>query len=343
MNKKQGIVYIFPSAAGIFVFDDEFKIIEKKEVHIADLERISSLEWIDSEKQSLEKYEDKTVKFIGFKKKHFAPELSANKEEFSKALNYVKSKPYFDEFRNNTILLAKKKVKQAFARDSLLMQAASHLSELDKSINTLVKRCREWYELYNPETSREIEDNEKFVSEILHKSKRELLEKINVKHDESMGAEIHKDDLTQILEIAKQVKELIALKQSQTRYIEKVMAELCPNVQAVAGTGIGAKLMVLSGSLKRMSELPASTIQMLGAEKALFRHIRNKKALPPKYGVLHEHPLIAAAKKKDHGRIARALADKISIAAKVDYFKGKFIGEQLKAGLEKKFMVKSKE
>lgn len=341
MHKKQDAIYIFPSALGIFIFDAEFKVIEKKDIHAADLDKMSSLEWTDSEKQLLQKYEDKKVKFIGFKKEHFPQELSANKEEFSKALNYVKSQQYFAEFRTKNILFAKKKVKQSFARDALLMQAAAHLGELDKAINTLVKRCRDWYELYNPEASKELEDNELFVSEVLHKSKRELLEKINIKYDESMGAEVHKDDLTQILEIAKQVKELIALKQNQTRYIEKLMKEICPNIQAVAGTVIGAKLIVLAGSLKRISELPASTIQMLGAEKALFRHIRNKKSLPPKYGVLHEHPFITQAKKKDHGKVARALADKISIAAKVDYFKGKFIGTELKKALEKKFGIRA--
>ena len=341
MHNKQDKVYIFPSIAGIFVFDAEFKIIEKIDVNSNDIDKIHALEWTDAEKQLFKKYESKAIKFIAFKKEHFNPEMSANKEEFFKALDYVKSIQYFPDLRNKNILLAKRQVKASFNRDALLMQAANHINELDKEINTLVKRCRDWYELYNPETSKNLEDNEVFVSEIMNKTKRELLEKININYEESMGAEIHKEDLDQILAIATQIKELIKLKQNQTRYIEKLMNDICPNVQVVAGSVIGAKLIVLAGSLKRMSEIPASTVQMLGAEKALFRHIRNKKSLPPKYGVLHEHPFITQAKKKDHGKIARALADKISIAAKVDYFKGQFIGEQLKKDLEKKFGIRS--
>ena len=84
--------------------------------------------------------------------------------------------------------------------------------------------------------------------------------------------------------------------------------------------------------------LPASTIQILGAEKALFRHLKTKKkAKPPKYGILSRHILFDKAKRKDYGKVARALADKISIAVKLDYFKGKFLGDKLRKGLENKF------
>lgn len=81
---------------------------------------------------------------------------------------------------------------------------------------------------------------------------------------------------------------------------------------------------------------PASTIQVLGAEKALFRHMKTG-AKPPRHGVIVQHPLLSGAPQKMHGKIARALADKISIAVKVDYFKGKFIGDKLRKGLEEKF------
>jgi nucleolar protein 56 len=74
---------------------------------------------------------------------------------------------------------------------------------------------------------------------------------------------------------------------------------------------------------------------VLGAEKALFRHLRTG-AKAPKYGILHEHPLISQAKKPEHGKIARLLADKIAIAAKVDFFKGKFVGNKLKKDIERR-------
>lgn len=108
----------------------------------------------------------------------------------------------------------------------------------------------------------------------------------------------------------------------------------------VAGITIAAKLISHAGSLRRLVEMPSSTIQILGAEKALFRHMRNKKRnLPPKHGIIHEHQLIQKSKEEMHGKAARALADKLSIAIKIDYFKGKFIGDKLKKELVDKFKI----
>ena len=108
----------------------------------------------------------------------------------------------------------------------------------------------------------------------------------------------------------------------------------------IAGITIAAKLISHAGSMKRLVEMPASTIQVLGAEKALFRHMRNKRRnLPPKHGIIHEHQLIQKSNSKMHGKAARALADKLSIAVKIDYFKGKFIGDKLKKELVDKFKI----
>ena len=114
------------------------------------------------------------------------------------------------------------------------------------------------------------------------------------------------------------------------------MDGLCPNTKAICGAYLGAKLIEHAGSFKRLSEMPASTIQILGAEKALFRHLKTG-AKPPRHGLIVNHLLIANAPDSMHGKIARALADKIAIASKVDYFKGNFIGDKLIKELEQKF------
>ena len=114
------------------------------------------------------------------------------------------------------------------------------------------------------------------------------------------------------------------------------MKRHCPNLAVVAGASTGAELVVQAGSLQRLAMLPASTIQLLGAERELFRHLKDKKQRPPKAGVLHSHPLVTAASKKQQGRIAKLLADKISIAIRVDYFKGQFVGDKLLDALKKK-------
>lgn len=234
-------------------------------------------------------------------------------------------------------MITKQKLKQAVTEDQLIIQTINNIEDLNKTINTLAKRLREWYELYNPEFSESVQDHERFVELIMKKDKGQLLKELKLKPEETMGADLKERDVKPIIALAKQINDLYKLKDVQTKYLEERMDKVCPNMNAITGALIGAKLISLAGSLQRMAELPSSTIQLLGAEKALFRHLTNKKSLPPKYGVLHEHPLIAKAKKKEHGKIARKLADKISLAVKVDYFKGEFIGDKLKMDLEKRF------
>jgi nucleolar protein 56 len=114
------------------------------------------------------------------------------------------------------------------------------------------------------------------------------------------------------------------------------MEAYCKNLKTVAGISIGAKLIEHAGSLRRLVMLPSSTIQILGAEKALFRHIKTG-ARPPKYGLIFEHKFVQAGKKPDQGKRARALADKISISVRLDYFHGEFMGDKMNAQLEEKF------
>ncbi|MBN2111600.1 NOP58 family protein [Candidatus Woesearchaeota archaeon] len=234
----------------------------------------------------------------------------------------------FDELRKKLIAETKKKVKESISEDNLITQAVNCIDESDRTANTLAKRLREWYSFYCPEFSNSIASHPKFIELIQKKTKKELLKEINVKPEDSMGADLKKEDVDAILELAKAINRLYEVKELQTKYLEKVMKAYCPNITAVAGPLIGAKLLAIAGSLKKLSSMPSSTIQLLGAEKALFRHLTTG-AKSPKYGILHEHTLISQAKKSEHGKIARLLADKIAIAAKVDFFKGKFVGDNL--------------
>ncbi len=239
--------------------------------------------------------------------------------------------------RKQAIERVKEQLRNSVHDDTLIIQASSNIEEMDKIINQMAKRLREWYELYNPEFSKAMQNHERFVSLILSKTKKELLHEIQ--EENTMGADLPKKDLDAIMNLAQEIKSLFDLKSRQEHYLETLMKRMCPNVTEIAGVAIGSKLIVLAGSLDRLSKFPASTIQLLGAEKALFRHLKNKKNRPPKFGILHEHALVGKVAFKNKGKMARTLADKLCIAAKVDIFKGKFVGKQLLEQVEKKAVM----
>jgi len=224
------------------------------------------------------------------------------------------------KLRQKNMQIVKQKLKESVNQDNFIIQAVNNYEELNKILNMLVKRLREWYELYNPEFSKGTFDNEGFVKH-LDKNKGEL------------GGNLSKQDIAMIFELREKIKNLYSLKNDEENYLERLMDNHCRNLNTVAGNLIGAKLIEKAGSLKKLALMPASTIQLLGAEKALFRHIKSG-ARSPKHGLIHEHPFVLQAKRDARGKKARLLADKISLAVKMDYFKGKFIGDKLKGGLK---------
>ncbi|MBI2653092.1 hypothetical protein HYX00_06505 [Candidatus Woesearchaeota archaeon] len=310
-------MHIFSNILGVFVFDDKFKVVD--EILFKNLE--------DNQKK------DAIIQQIQNKYKNLK---EMDEEALKKILIYFKSKKFFGDFQNKNLELTKSDLKNSVSADILLIHAVNSVNELDKAINILVKRLREWYELYNPEFSISIANHEEFVKEILEKEKSELLRELKIDADDSIGADLKQEDLEPIRSLTHQIYNLYELRENHMEYISTLMEELCPNTKAICGAYIGAKLIEHAGSLKRLSEMPASTIQILGAEKALFRHMKTG-AKPPRHGIIVNHPLIAKAPNSMHGKIARALADKIAIAAKIDYFQGHFIGDKLRKDLEEKF------
>ncbi len=296
--------YLWKSMIGDFVFDQSFNIAARG------------------------KAEELKKKF---------PDASAElgPETERKILKALDDKKLYADFYSENLKLAKKAIRDSVKADNLIIQAVSSLDELDKSANIIVKRLREWYELYNPEFSNSIQSHEKFTELILSKSKKELLKQIGLKQEDVMGADLGEADLSQVMDLAKALSQLYALRKTTEKYIETIMKKEAPNVTVLAGATIGARLVAQAGSLQRMVEFPASTIQLLGAEKALFRHMKTG-AKCPKFGLIYTHPMVMGASVKNKGKAARMLADKISIAAKVDYFKGEYMGDKLLKQLETK-------
>ena len=214
----------------------------------------------------------------------------------------------FQELRLNLIKESKEKIKASINDDNLVSQAISSIHEIDKAVNILSKRLREWYELYNPELSHKIHDHDVFVKKVLEKP---------IKEELSMGADLEDFDLNQILSLATIINSMVDEKTKLVDYIKTKMKICCPNLLELAGPLIGGKLLAHKGHLRDLAFMPSSTIQLLGAEKALFRHLKTHSR-SPKYGYILQHQDVSSAKNK--GQAARQLANKISLAVKKDYF-----------------------
>ena len=244
----------------------------------------------------------------------------------------------------------KKRVEEAYTeKDRYIIQAIEALDDLDAAYNLLVERLREWYGLHFPETNQLVKDHDKLVALVSEVGARDkmsedilepvlgekLAKRVAEVAPQSMGTALEGDDLKMIQDFASRIQELREMRERLAEYIREQMKKIAPNVSAVAGPLLGARLISKAGGLKKLAMLPASTIQVLGAEKALFKHLA-KGTPPPKHGILFQHPLVRSAKKWQRGKIARAIAAKLAIAAREDYFGGKDISERLLKEIEER-------
>ncbi len=259
------------------------------------------------------------------------------KEGIGHVLANLRDKKYFKEFYEKNVAITKQKIKESVSEDAFIVNAISNINELDRTTNMLIKRLREWFALYLPEYEHTMNNQEIFVQSVINKSKLDLMKELNIK--ETMGSDLDKTHVQEIRLLAERVSSLQLLRKEHEDYLEKIMKKYCPNVLELAGTTIGAKLLELAKGLKRLAMLPASTIQLLGAEKALFRHIKSGSR-SPKYGVIFAHQLIQESKRMNRGKAARILADKLSICARLDFFKGEFKAKEYRKEIEDKLGCK---
>lgn len=278
--------------------------------------------------------------------------VRSNMENFAVEAGFVKDAEEFRVWMHNlTMETAKLRVKGAVEkRDLLIVQAIQTLDDLDKAINLFMGRLREWYGIHFPELDRLLEKHETYARLVLKLGSKENFtvenlemedipkakaEQIAKAAENSMGAALSEGDVMQIQALCKNVIAMYQLRQELESYLGKTMEEVAPNVKALTGSLLGARLIALAGGLTNLARIPASTIQVIGAEKALFRSLKTGTR-PPKHGIIFQHAYLHEAKKWHRGKIARALAGKLAIAARADAFGGRYIGEELKADLEKR-------
>lgn len=226
--------------------------------------------------------------------------------------------------------------------DNMIIQSIALLDQLDKDINTFSMRIREWYSYHFPELAKIVTENYKYakVAQFIKDRKSltaesvEPLEEILMDSSSaqaiidaskmSMGMDISPIDLINIEMFATRVVKLSEYRKRLAEYLHTKMQNVAPNLQVLIGDQVGARLISHAGSLTNLAKYPASTVQILGAEKALFRALK-ARTNTPKYGLLYHSSFIGRAGLKNKGRISRFLANKCSIASRIDCFLGKSI------------------
>lgn len=263
--------------------------------------------------------------------------VASSEEEYSSLIHEV------------SLHLAKLRLKMAVEKQDLFVaQAVTALDEFDRVINLLVSRVREWYGYHFPEANSIISDHEAFARLVYKvglrsKMSEEKLKSIGLPADKassllqastsSLGADLDESGIKPISDLANAVLSLYSLRRALELYISSAMDYVAPNLKGLVGPLIAARLIALAGGLEKLAKLPSSTVQLLGAEKALFRSLRTGTK-PPKHGIIFQCPEVHRSPKWQRGKIARALAGKLSIAARVDYFTGEYIADELKKDLE---------
>ncbi|MGC9072437.1 MAG: C/D box methylation guide ribonucleoprotein complex aNOP56 subunit, partial [Acidilobus sp.] len=248
------------------------------------------------------------------------------------------------EFTRRGLMGAAKK------RDLLAAHAIRTVDDIDKTLNLFVNRLREWYSVHFPELNDIVEDHKLYVTIVSQVGARDemaeerlksigvpegLAKRIAEAASKSIGADVSEHDLEAMRTFSNIALQLYDLRGQLEAYTGRVMKEVAPNVTELVGPLLAARLISLAGSLDDLATMPASTIQVLGAEKALFRALRTG-GRPPKHGVIFQYPEIFRAARWQRGKIARALAAKLAIAAKVDAFSGRFIGDKLRTELQER-------
>lgn len=302
---------------------DRLISLENKEIASEEIEIIKELEgefdtiFIESNKKTSDY---KNFKNVEIKRPNLGGEIL--RENFDKYLNEfdISDEEFSETYRKLSLYKLKELSK---SEDKHLIQAINSIDDIDEAISKLIERIRGWYELYFPEMN-VIHNNETYIKLIAeNKSKEKIIEAkgdaFSIDIDEFDDDEINSEDLEILNDYANSIYELQKTRKNIEKYIDVKMESIAPNLKALVGSTLGAKLISHAGGIKRLSTYPSSTVQIMGAEKALFRHLRSGDR-PPKYGLIYQHPKVRGSKWWNRGKIARTLASRISLATRKDVY-----------------------
>merc|ERR1719309_1656447 len=238
--------------------------------------------------------------------------------------------------------------------DTMIVQAVTLLDDLDKELNNYIMRCREWYGWHFPELGKIITDNLAFVRTVDIMGFREnakntdmsgvlpeeVEEKVKEMAEISMGTEISDEDMINIRHLCQQVVEIQEYRGQLYEYLKNRMMAIAPNLTVLVGELVGARLIAHAGSLMNLAKHPASTVQILGAEKALFKALKTKHDTP-KYGLIYHAQIVGQSATALKGKVSRMLAAKASLACRVDAL-GEDAETSAELGMEQRMKIEAR-
>lgn len=217
-----------------------------------------------------------------------------------------------------SLLVARDESRQAAGeKDRFVAHAVRAVDDVNVALNTLVERVREWYGLHYPEALAGFTDPRKLIASLAKDPHREAVAGAGAR--DSIGVEFSPEGLGTLQGFAAGLETMYKERERLERLLEREMPSVAPALSRVAGPLVAARLVSQAGSLERLAGMPASTLQTLGAETALFAHLK-EGTKPPKHGVIFQHGLVNTAPYWQRGRMARILAAGASLAARLDYF-----------------------
>lgn len=202
---------------------------------------------------------------------------------------------YYDALHKATMAATREAVTEAeTAGDQQLIHAVRSMDDCERVANELAERVAEWAGSRHEDAGTGVE------------YARELADT---------------DDEDPLVSLARRVRDLDDEAADLRSHVERTAPEVAPNLSALAGPVLAGRLIALAGGLKQLARKPAGTVQVLGAEEALFAHLRGR-APSPKHGVIFVHEAVQGTHPENRGSAARALAGKLAIAARVDHYSG---------------------
>src|SRR3989338_8938781 len=252
--------------------------------------------------------------------------LRKNIRQFAVNLGFCSNDAEFSAFMAEFCsVLSRENMKGIIGRDRLVIQAANAFEDMGRMSSLLQERLYEWYTLHYPECKL---DKKQLAESISKYGRRENFPSFT----QSTGVSLSESDEHMFKEYSVMIKDMSDKEKAMERYVKQSIKEIMPNFCSLVDPVLASRFLAHAGSLEKLARLPSSAIQLMGAEKALFRHLKNKKKdKSPKFGIIFLSSWVQNA--KEQGKAARLLASKLMIAEKIDFYSGRDESSRLKGEL----------